>query len=482
MIWSEILAEGATPLVLAVYFLLLAAISIRSYYERRDDDYEHYMIGGRKVGLIGTVASLSSGYRDGAGIAVWVLLSFLFGFGALWLYFGLAAGLILLALLAPAVRTLGEERGYITIGDLLGDLFGPKTATVCSIVVAISAFLYSAAQLFVAGTIFSELLDFSGNFGIILTAAIIAVYLAIGGYSTVIKTDVLQWGFIMVVIVLPFWVEGHSFELADMATVLKPSLGAAASMFGIGLAFAIANPDVWQRIFSASSPRRARASFLLTVPVYFLICNGLVMFSLALQAVLTEVDPQRAFFATFTTDFLPPLALPFVAVFAISSLMSTLDTQIFLFSSTVSRNLSRSAAGGRSSGTVGWSRLITVGLLALLSLLAMTIQDLIAFVLEAASLVTVLGPVLVYAVSSRISRRRPRDGLLAAGLLAAVAVYGVMFASGLLAEMAYFCIPAGASLVACLVAWACAGPAPARKPGLAADQNETRVERPIVRG
>ena len=436
--------------LLTVYGFLLLGISVKSAAEKKERTFADYMIADRQVALLGTVASLTAGYRDGAGIAVWVLLAYQFRLGAIWLYFGLAFGLIVLSVLAPRLRVMAESRHYITIGDLLRDVLGTKTARLCSGIVLASSFLYAGAQLFVAGRIFADLLNVSGNLGIVATASIISLYLMIGGYSTVIKTDVLQWGFIMVIVATPFMVRGFEVSWSDLSTVGTVGFGPALSMFSVGAVFSVANPDVWQRIFSARSARLARISFLTASGVYFLICAGLILFGLAIHTALGGGDAETAFLDIFTSDQLPTWGLSFFAVFAVAATMSTLDTQVFLFSSTLTRDFLAEGAQEDHPRTVRRSRLTVAVLLGFLALIAMTIEDLVAFVFEAASLVTVLGPVLLYAATRETrSRTAKQDGVLMVGLMVTTAVYCLMFVSGALGKMSYFCIPAAVSLLVC---------------------------------
>lgn len=87
--------------LLALYFVILLGIT---WFSRREQDYQGYVIGNRQVGLWGIVTSVAANARDGTAMALWISFAAMFGFGAMWLLIGLLLGFALIAIQAPKIR------------------------------------------------------------------------------------------------------------------------------------------------------------------------------------------------------------------------------------------------------------------------------------------------------------------------------------------------------------------------------------------
>ncbi|HVT63433.1 MAG TPA: hypothetical protein VHD33_08115, partial [Legionellaceae bacterium] len=188
-------------ILLSVYLLIIVFFLILGKGKKT---VESFAIGNREISFWGTLAALVASFRDGAGLAVWVSLTFFFGFGSLWLTLGMSIALLLFVFIVNVVKNNSTKFRFITTSDLLQNGIGEKTSLISAIIIAFTALLYSASQLFVAGNILSILLGIQENIGILITSIIIGTYLILGGYKIVIKTDLLQWGIIMTIVILPF--------------------------------------------------------------------------------------------------------------------------------------------------------------------------------------------------------------------------------------------------------------------------------------
>ena len=419
------------------YLVLLAFITLRS---ARDESAPEFMIGARRVGVWGLVASLAAGFRDGAGLAVWISLAIFFGFGTLWLTTGMAIALVLLAVLSRRVSSRAHQEGLVTVGDALVRDIGPVTARLTSFVVIGTAFLYAAAQLFVSGRILAEFLAIPAFAGVWLVAGVVGAYLVAGGFKTVIKTDVLQWAFILLVLVLPFALTGGSLSSLDLGSLLSPGWRLGVGFFGISFFVVFSSADVWQRIYAATTGRVAGQALLLTIPAYYLISIGIVLLGLFVVPLLGDVAPEDAFFAIFSADLGHPILISLLGVFAAASVMSTLDTQVFLLSSTVTRDLLK--AGDEAEKFVKPSRYVILLALALMAMIASTIANIIEFLFSAVTLGTILFPVLVFsAVAPSAPANLRRDRLVAGALGIAVIVYVVLFARGAFEDVLLTLVP-----------------------------------------
>lgn len=440
--------------LLLLYLLLLIIVT---YISARRETPSEFINANRDVNTFTTMAALASSFRDGAGIAAWVTLSIFFGFGALWLTIGLAAGLIVFAFFAPKIRQLASEENFLTVGDLIKLRIGGKTAWISSAIIGCTALLYAIAQIYFSGQILAQSLGVSKVIGISIPTFVVGIYVAIGGYSVVTKTDVLQWLVIMLIPTLPFFTADSSVISnisIELDTFTNVGFLNALGFSGISFLVVMSGGDVWQRLFATSSPAVARASFLLTVPVYFIISIGLVFLGLFVKtAAPSGVDASASFFEIFSSSSSQGAAL--LGIFVAASAMSTLDTQIFLFSSTVAKNLLSRSNEQDEFYLKSFSRLLIILTIALLGFLATTVGDIVTFLFGAVTLQTILVPLLLLSVVFTIEKQaKYLDSALAFCLVVSSILYCVMFVSGSYENIVLTLIPATFSAALCLSTYA----------------------------
>lgn len=447
----------AKVIILITLGTYVGALILLALRDARRHTVAKFMIAERQVGWFGTMASIAGNLRDGAGLAAWVLLGIYYGFGALWLTTGLALALLLLGLFAPEIRRLAGEGDYITVNQLIAARVGRHTARLSVHVIAVTALLYAGAQVYVSGRLFASLLAIPAPLGMALTALVVGTYIAVGGYATTIRTGIVQWCIIMVIVVLP-WIVGRSGSLSvGLETLTSPGLASGLAFAGISFLVTFSSADIWQLLFSASSPRTARTGFLVTIPVYYLISVGLVLFAYAVRsAVGPGVAPGDAFFALFSLPSIPPFVLAIVGVFVAAAVMSTLDSQVFLFTSTVVRELLPSNVDSNSPLMEKRSRVVLMGTMAVLALVAASIGNIIEFLFSAVTLGTVLTPVLLLAVLRPNCGER-FDKLVTGAVLVAAVVYAVLFAKGAFANLALTLVPASIATGLCGLAYVLTG-------------------------
>lgn len=492
-------------LVIISFIIYLFALAITTYISIRQETPSAFINANRKVNVFSTMAALASSFRDGAGIAAWVTLSVFFGFGALWLTIGLGAGLALFAWFAPKIRELASNENFLTVGDLLSLRIGKKTAWVSSIIIVCTSLLYAAAQIYFSGQILSKALDIPFTLGIFIPVIVVSTYVVIGGYSVVTKTDVLQWLIIMLIPLLPFLANGpraFSDIVLDFNTFTNIGFINGFGFAGISFLVVISGGDVWQRLFATSSPSTARIAFLLTIPVYFIISVGLVIFGLFVKQIApTGVDPSTSFFEIFSSASVSGAAL--LGIFIAASAMSTLDTQIFLFSSTIAKDFlqegypgymfakkssvrlisslkrvpvlktkqsslhpntltdentdvtsepQKTSESDESSIRV-FSRFLVIITMILLGVLATTIGNIVEFLFGAVTLQTILTPILLIAVTNIHKQPKTADSLFAFCLIASTVLYCIMFFAGYYESIIFTLIPALFSCTLCIIAY-----------------------------
>jgi SSS family solute:Na+ symporter len=231
-----------------------------------------YYLAGRKLGLLRCTASLTATTISASAVLVAADLVAARGLVGAW--FNLAGGLGLVALglfLAPRIRSFGSVTFASFIGDLFGDPWLRRLASVISVAAALSwlALLVRATRLLTA-----TVLPGTGGMWLstLLIGAVLA-YTALGGQRAVAGSDVIQLGLIilgfaaLLIYVLPglgsAWT---ALPAAHRSFPLAPGFGAgtlAAWALLYGLPHAV-GPDIYSRLLSATDASVARKACVIS--------------------------------------------------------------------------------------------------------------------------------------------------------------------------------------------------------------------------
>ncbi len=431
-----------------LYSLILITIGIKA---ARGQSEEGFVIGSRNVGLIPTMGSLAASFRDGMGAVFWSGIAYTYGYGGLWLIFGAIISLFFLSFVGPKIRNHAEENGFVTVGDFLKNKLGGAGEKVVSLFVLIKSVLFISIQLYVIGIICANVFGVPNYYGVIGTSLVILVYLYFGGYSSVVKTDALQFFMIMGLIAVPFFIQPDMTSVLDFSTINAMGWQSSLGLFIIGIFYVIGGADTWQRLFSARDESVIRWAFPLSGLFLLVMTLTLIAIGYGMIGVLPgDIEPSQALFALFTyTEAVNPYVLAFFGVTIMAISMSTLDTEAYVFTSSFVRNFLPAQYSENRMSYVKISKGLIAFLLAGTAIISLTITDVIQFLFDAVSLIYVIVPVLLFAIFGWIKPSVKQDIFLTASILVAACVYIYMFSTGGFVNLLYNCIPLGISFVLC---------------------------------
>jgi sodium/proline symporter len=157
--------------------------------------------------------------------------AFLDGYSTVWVALGCVLGVVFIwTVMAEPLRKLTEETGALTITSLFTKKFpgSERSIGILSASIVVFFFLfYIAAQYSGAGKVFQEAFGIDPLWGMILGSAMVTVYTMLGGFITVVATDVFQ-GILMIVtlIVLPivalFFMDSNNIDIANALAQATP--------------------------------------------------------------------------------------------------------------------------------------------------------------------------------------------------------------------------------------------------------------------
>ncbi len=184
---------GIYILVLALYMLLLVGIGMIA--SRRMRNSEDFYLGGRNVGPWVTSLSFVAAYFSSVVIIGGGGFGYQFGMSTLWI----AASNVLIGIalvwmiLGRRIRLFTARLGTLTVPGFLAERFKAKEARVfAALVITLFLIIYNVSILKGMGHAFEGLMGIPYMVGVLLSGAIIILYVSLGGYLAVVWTGFFQ--------------------------------------------------------------------------------------------------------------------------------------------------------------------------------------------------------------------------------------------------------------------------------------------------
>jgi sodium/proline symporter len=191
---------------LIIYICLM--LGIGAYFSKKNKSQSDFLLGGRR--LPGWALAISERATTSSS---WVMIGatglvYTIGFSGIWLFVGNFLALVVLWFwFANIYRTESMKYETLTVADYLTTRWGDQATIIrllSVLIVTVFYFFFAGSQFAGAAKTLYALFGVNQVIGMILTAIIVIVYAALGGFSSVVWTDVIQ-GCIMIftIIMLP---------------------------------------------------------------------------------------------------------------------------------------------------------------------------------------------------------------------------------------------------------------------------------------
>ncbi len=335
--------NGLTLVLVVIYAVALLALSAG----RRGGTGVDYLLDGRRLTLPAFVATLVTTWYGGVlGIGEY---AWRFGISS-WIVFGVpyyAAAVVFAFWLAPRLR----RTGAITLPDLMVAAYGRKASTVGAAAVYVST--VPVAYVLMVAVLLGQITGWPARTTVMVAAGFSALYVALSGFRAVVKTDILQLvlmygGFLVVLPSALAHVGGLSAlwrAVPESHRTWDGGLGWQTVLVWYLIALqTVVEPAFYQRVFAARDPRVARAGVLASVAMWVVFDFLTVTSGLAARVLLPGlVDPMAAYPA-LAGLVLSPWAAAFFTVALFATVMSTLDSYLFIAATTLGHDFSEETA------------------------------------------------------------------------------------------------------------------------------------------
>ena len=347
-----------------VAFLAYVAIvlSIGFYAYLKTKNATDYFLGGRE--LSPAVSAISAGASDMSG---WVLLglpgyAYLAGLEAAWISIGLVIGVaanwMLVAKRLRIYSALLDDA--VTLPTFLQRRFADQTPwlkVIASISILLFFLFYVGSGLIAGGKLFNEVFGFDYHIAVFVSVTLILVYTLFGGFLAVSWTDVFQ-GLLMLLALacVPVMVISQSGGVGEFTSQISQTNPELLNIFtdangdALGLMFIVSTmgwglgyfgqPHILARFMalrSASETSKAASIGIFWATVCYLLA---IIVGLSGVAYLPDLlpDSEKVFIALTGLIFHPLIAGILLAAI-LAAIMSTVDSQLLVCSSSLAEDL-----------------------------------------------------------------------------------------------------------------------------------------------
>lgn len=356
------MSELSMSTVVAFLAYVAIVLSIGFYAYLKTKNATDYFLGGRE--LSPAVSAISAGASDMSG---WVLLglpgyAYLAGLEAAWISLGLVLGVAAnWGLMAKRLRLYSEQLDdAVTLPTYLQRRFADNTPwlkSIASLSILLFFLFYVGSGLIAGGKLFNEVFGFDYHIAVFVSVALILFYTLFGGFLAVSWTDVFQ-GLLMLlalvcVPVLVISQTGGLDEFTAKINLKNPQLldaftdvngnalgwMAIISAMGWGLGY-FGQPHILARFMAICSASETGQAASIGVIWAFLCYLLAILVGLSGLAYLPEViaDSEKVFIALTGLIFHPLIAGILLAAI-LAAIMSTVDSQLLVCSSSLAEDL-----------------------------------------------------------------------------------------------------------------------------------------------
>lgn len=369
-------SEWVILAAIVLYMIMMIAIGVG--VSRKTKTSDDFYLGGRKLGPLVTAMS-----AEASDMSAYLLmgipgLALMCGLAeATWTAIGLAVGTYLNWLfVAKRLRIYSEKIGAVTVPSFFSRRFGDKhhmLSAVAAIVIIIFFIPYTASGFSACGKLFSNMFGIDYMTAMIISAVVIVLYCALGGFLAASTTDLIQ-SIIMTVALFVVLGLGEGFiggfdkvfanvrsldGFTDLFRGFDVAKGTASSYGAISVVSTLAwglgyfgMPHILLRFMAISDPdelkkSRRIASVWVVISMAIAILIGVVGYSLMTAGIVGPyasnseaetiiVDISR-YISSF--GFIPSFVAGIFISGILASTMSTADSQLIAASSSITQDI-----------------------------------------------------------------------------------------------------------------------------------------------
>ncbi|MFB7589672.1 sodium:solute symporter [Streptomyces sp. NPDC056169] len=428
--------------VIALY--LAGMLAMGWWGMRRAKSKSEFLVAGRRLGpwmYSGTMAAIVLG---GASTIGGVGLGYKYGLSGAWMVFAIGLGLLALSVFFSA--RIARLKVY-TVSEMLDLRYGGRAGVISGVVMWAYTLMLAVTSTIAYATIFDVLFDLPRTLAIILGGTIVVAYSTLGGMWSITITDMVQFvvktiGVLLLLLPIAVVKAGGFAEMkAALPTSYFEPLGIGGeTIFTYVLIYTfgmLIGQDIWQRVFTARTDKVAKWGGTVAGTYCLLYALAGAVIGTAAKVLYPNLPSADDAFATIVKDELPMGVRGLVLAAALAAVMST-SSGALIACATVANNDIWSRLRGTATADkddhdeVKGNRLFILIMGVAVIVIAIALNDVVQALTVAYNLL--VGGLLVPILGGLLWRRGTVQGALAAVTVGGLAVIGLMWTYGILAN------------------------------------------------
>ncbi|MEV6695719.1 sodium:solute symporter [Streptomyces sp. NPDC051453] len=432
--------------VIVVY--LAGMLAMGWWGMRRAKSKSEFLVAGRRLGPMmysGTMAAIVLG---GASTIGGVGLGYQYGLSGAWMVFTIGLGLLALSVFFSA--RIARLKVY-TVSEMLDLRYGGRSGLISGIVMWAYTLMLAVTSTIAYATIFDVLFDMNRTIAIILGGSIVVAYSTLGGMWSITLTDMVQFvvktiGVLLLLLPIAVIKAGGFSEMkAKLPTEYFDPLGIGGeTIFTYVLIYTfgmLIGQDIWQRVFTARSDKVARVGGTVAGTYCLVYAVAGAVIGTAAKVMYPKLPSADAAFATIVKDELPIGVRGLVLAAALAAVMSTSSGALIACATVANNDIwSRLRGAIKPSGQnadephdeVKGNRLFILIMGVAVICIAIALNNVVEALTVAYNLL--VAGLLVPILGGLLWKRGTVAGALAAVVVGGLAVIGLMWGYGILAN------------------------------------------------
>lgn len=425
-------------IVILIYTLLMIVVGYIGM--RRAKNKDDYLVAGRNLGPIMYVGTFAAVVLGGASTIGTVQLGYLYGISGIWLTLAIGIGIILVSTFL--VKPLIKLKVY-TVTHVLEGRYNPAAKTASGIIMLLYDLMVAVTSTIAIGSIMQVMFKMDPWIAILVGGSVVIFYSTIGGMWSLTMTDIVQ--FIIMTVGMMFILLPSSISASggwDNLTQALPTEYFSLTNIGIDtivtyiLIYTLGimiGQDVWQRIFTARSPKVAQYGGIATG--LYCITWGIVGAIIGMAGKIVLIGPFNAqdTFALMVQTVLPNGWQGLVIAAALAALMSTASACLLASSTVFTQDIFPAISKIKAENiSLATNRKFTALMGIVMLGLSFIVNDVIAALTVAYNLL--VGGMLLPLLAAIFWKRATTQGAIASMLLGATFVLIFMLKDGLAAN------------------------------------------------
>ena len=334
--------------IIFAYLAMMVVIGL--YANRKQGSVEDYFVASGKIGTVSIACLWLAGWVGGAAVVAGASNAYKFGISAGWYIGSMVIGCSLFGLFfAARVNRAGQQNNYLTYPEMIESRYDSRTRIVATVTTIVAYLGYGAGQIAASALVLQTLLGMEYDVALLLSAGIIVIYTATGGFLAITYTDWVQVSILFLgvaVVGIPIAVtQGGNWS--TLTTSLPGShfdVGAwgwptiLALVVSISLSFFTAM-DNYTRCFAARNERAAKRGALIAAALLVPLMIGTLWMGLTARVLIPEMGESGDVLTRFVMDYFPVGLKGLLLVGILAALMSTADICILTASANATRDI-----------------------------------------------------------------------------------------------------------------------------------------------